>query len=153
MRPTAPRRVYRSSRRCASRQTTVHPRSKFPLTSSFPHLSPQVDPPRKSAKDATIEAEEVKENKNQFTAPFWCIGLAKRNNSIECAVRGSLTGSGEAVEAMRDTGTGAPPVDPAQYNCRVVFTMETPDERYAERLNFGLWVASCVRKGQDVVCE
>ena len=87
------------------------------------------------------------------TAPFGCIGLTKRNNSIECAARGSLTGSGEAVEAFRETITGAPPVDPAHYNCRVVFTMETTDERYAERLNFGLWVGSCVRKGDDVVCE
>ena len=57
------------------------------------------------------------------------------------------------MEAFRETSTGAPPVDPAHYNCRVVFTMETADERYAERLNFGLWVGSCVRKGDDVVCE
>ena len=82
----------------------------------------------------------------------------QRTNSIECKAQGSLTGSPEVVEAWgkksRATPAPAPsPVDQAQYSCRLVFTMRTDDERYAERLNFGLWVGSCLREGEVVVCE
>ena len=76
-------------------------------------------------------------------------------NSIECRAQGSLTGTPEVVEALGRKSGSAPvgPADQAQYSCRVVFTMRTDDERYAERLNFGLWVGSCLCEGDVAICE
>ncbi len=72
--------------------------------------------------------------------------------SIDCKALGSLTATPEIMEALKDRAT-ASRVDPRQYSGRMVITMETSDERYAERLNFGVWVGSCYWRGEEIVCE
>lgn len=73
-------------------------------------------------------------------------------NSIECKARGSSTGTAEAMEELKNRET-APRVDPRRYSCRMVITLKTTDERYAEKLNFGMWVGSCYWRGEEIVCE
>ncbi|RYP87826.1 hypothetical protein DL769_000418 [Monosporascus sp. CRB-8-3] len=72
---------------------------------------------------------------------------------IECKARGAVTGPPEVVRALGDRDAGQADDHPPRYSCRVLVTMRTADERYAERLNFGMWVGGCVWKGADIVCE
>ncbi|RYP75145.1 hypothetical protein DL771_002606 [Monosporascus sp. 5C6A] len=72
---------------------------------------------------------------------------------IECKVRGTVTGPVEVVRALGDRDAEQADHHPPRYSCRVLVTMRTTDERYAERLNFGMWVGGCVWKGADIVCE
>ncbi|RYP48725.1 hypothetical protein DL768_005445 [Monosporascus sp. mg162] len=72
---------------------------------------------------------------------------------IECKARGTVTGPAEVVRALGDWDAEQADDHPPRYSCRVLVTMRTADERYAERLNFGMWVGSCVWKGADIVCE
>ncbi|RYP22689.1 hypothetical protein DL765_001539 [Monosporascus sp. GIB2] len=70
---------------------------------------------------------------------------------IECKARGTVTGPADILKALGDRDTEK--AEATRYSCRVLITMKTADERYAERLNFGLWVGGCVWKGADIVCE
>ncbi|KAI1259556.1 hypothetical protein F5Y18DRAFT_420670 [Xylariaceae sp. FL1019] len=38
-------------------------------------------------------------------------------------------------------------------SCRVMISMKTTDERYAEKVNLGLWVGSCLWRNSEVVYE
>lgn len=40
-------------------------------------------------------------------------------------------------------------MDPSEYSFRLSIKLETGDERYAERVNSGMWVGSGVRKGSE----
>ncbi|RYP41437.1 hypothetical protein DL767_001075 [Monosporascus sp. MG133] len=72
---------------------------------------------------------------------------------IECKARGTVTGPAEVMRALGDRDAEHAAHHPPRYSCRVLLTMKTTDERYAERLNFGMWVGVCVWKGTDIVCE
>ncbi|RYP07193.1 hypothetical protein DL764_002639 [Monosporascus ibericus] len=72
---------------------------------------------------------------------------------IECKARGTVTGPAEVVRALGDRDAEQADHHPLRYSCRVLVTMRTADKRYAERLNFGMWVGGCVWKGADIVCE
>lgn len=73
-------------------------------------------------------------------------------NSIECKTRGNMTGPSELVKALQDPEASAS-VDPRSCLFRVFVTMKTTDERYAEKLNAGMWVGSCLWKGLEVIYE
>ncbi|RYP84855.1 hypothetical protein DL770_005148 [Monosporascus sp. CRB-9-2] len=72
---------------------------------------------------------------------------------IECKARGTVTGPAEVVRALGNRDAEQADHHPPRYSCRVLVTMRTADERYAEKLNFGMWVGGCVWKGADIVCE
>ena len=44
-------------------------------------------------------------------------------------------------------------VDPRKYVFRMFMTLKTSDERYAEDLNFGVWVGSGMWRGDQMVFE
>lgn len=72
--------------------------------------------------------------------------------SIECKTRGFRTGPPELMRALQDPEKAAS-VDPRLIQYRVALSMKTTDERYAERVNFGLWIGSCLWRGSEVVYE
>ncbi|KAL2104583.1 hypothetical protein VUR80DRAFT_10190 [Thermomyces stellatus] len=43
--------------------------------------------------------------------------------------------------------------DPERYAFRMVMTLRTEDERYAERVNLGLWLGCGVWKGRELVLD
>lgn len=43
--------------------------------------------------------------------------------------------------------------DPERYTFRMVMTLRTEDERYAERVNLGLWLGCGVWKGSELILE
>ncbi|KAI5924478.1 hypothetical protein F4810DRAFT_125759 [Camillea tinctor] len=64
---------------------------------------------------------------------------------IECKTRGFRTGPPEDDDAAAK--------DPRLGQYRVFISMRTADERYAEKVNFGMWVGCCLRRGRDVVYD
>ncbi|KAI0913448.1 hypothetical protein F4823DRAFT_577307 [Ustulina deusta] len=71
---------------------------------------------------------------------------------IECKTRGFRTGPPELMRALQDPEKAAS-VDPRLIQYRVALSMKTTDERYAERVNFGLWIGSCLWRGSEVVYD
>ncbi|KAI0536872.1 hypothetical protein GGR58DRAFT_474030 [Xylaria digitata] len=71
---------------------------------------------------------------------------------IECKTRGFRTGSPELMRALRDPEK-ASSVDARLIQYRVTLSMKTTDERYAEKVNFGLWVGSCLWRGSEVIYD
>ncbi|KAI0521025.1 hypothetical protein F5B22DRAFT_34734 [Xylaria bambusicola] len=71
---------------------------------------------------------------------------------IECKTRGFRTGPAEAMRALRDPGEAAT-IDPRQIQYRVSLSMKTTDERYAEKVNLGLWIGSCLWRGSEVIYD
>lgn len=56
------------------------------------------------------------------------------------------------MRALRDPEK-ADSVDARLVQYRVTLSMKTTDERYAEKVNFGLWVGSCLWRGSEVIYE
>lgn len=71
---------------------------------------------------------------------------------IECKARGCRTGPAEVMKALEQTETSEQ-VDPRLCQYRIFITMKTSDERYAEKLNGGMWIGSCLWKGLEVVYD
>ncbi|KAI0403907.1 hypothetical protein F4802DRAFT_607850 [Xylaria palmicola] len=71
---------------------------------------------------------------------------------IECRTRGFRTGPPGLMRALRDAEE-ADTVDARLVQYRVLLSMTTADERYAEKVNFGLWVGSCLWKGSEVIYD
>ncbi|OBT89073.1 hypothetical protein VE02_01944 [Pseudogymnoascus sp. 03VT05] len=66
-------------------------------------------------------------------------------------VEASRTGP---LEVLKQLGPGCQEgMDPRRYMFRLSLRMETADERYAEKLNFGLWVGSGVKNEWEFVYE
>ncbi|XXH02336.1 hypothetical protein Hte_008709 [Hypoxylon texense] len=72
--------------------------------------------------------------------------------SIECKARGCRTGPAEVMKVLEQTETSEQ-VDPRMCQYRMFITMKTSDERYAEKLNGGMWIGSCLWKGSEVVYD
>ncbi|KAI1392011.1 uncharacterized protein F4822DRAFT_112995 [Hypoxylon trugodes] len=70
---------------------------------------------------------------------------------IECKIRGNMIGQPELVKALQDPGRSG--VDPRSCRFRVFITMKTSDERYANKLNAGMWVGSCLWKGLEIIYD
>ncbi|KAI1130015.1 hypothetical protein F5Y10DRAFT_236812 [Nemania abortiva] len=71
---------------------------------------------------------------------------------IECKTRGFRTGPPELMRALQDPEK-ADSVDARLIQYRVALSMKTTDERYAEKVNFGLWVGSCLWRGSEVIYD
>ncbi|KAI1183212.1 hypothetical protein F5B17DRAFT_417011 [Nemania serpens] len=71
---------------------------------------------------------------------------------IECKSRGFQTGPPDVMRALRDPAT-ADSADASLVQYRVTLSMKTTDERYAEKVNFGLWVGSCLWRGSEVIYD
>lgn len=70
---------------------------------------------------------------------------------ISVHVEASRTGPVELLKQMRPGCQEG--VDPRRYQFRLSLKMETADERYAEKVNFGLWVGSGVKNTWEFVYE
>ncbi|KAI1337222.1 hypothetical protein F5Y15DRAFT_418272 [Xylariaceae sp. FL0016] len=71
---------------------------------------------------------------------------------IDCKTRGFKTGPLDVMKTLQNPDT-TDQVDPRLCQYRVFITMKTADDRYVEKVNFGMWVGSCVWKGLEVVCD
>ncbi|PHH61016.1 hypothetical protein CDD81_838 [Ophiocordyceps australis] len=71
---------------------------------------------------------------------------------LELRTRGSLSGPCSLLDGL--LGPRQPKdVDPRQYSFRMFATVKTPDKRYADLVNCGLWVASGVWHGTQLIIE
>ena len=67
---------------------------------------------------------------------------------ITVQTTGWRTGPREVLERLFDPAQ-ADGVDPSEYSFRLSIKLETGDERYADRVNGGLWVGSGARRGSE----
>ncbi|KAK7985750.1 hypothetical protein PG996_005013 [Apiospora saccharicola] len=71
---------------------------------------------------------------------------------IDCRTRGFLTAPAQIMDNLRDSEKSRT-VDPRMYRYRVFITMRTADARYADRVNTGMWVGTCLWDVAKVVYE
>lgn len=71
---------------------------------------------------------------------------------IVIKTEGWRTGPREVLEALGDPDR-ADGVDPRSYSFRLFIRLETGDERYADKINYGMWVGSGMRKDAEVIYE
>jgi hypothetical protein len=71
---------------------------------------------------------------------------------IVAKTHGWRTGPPDVLAALADPER-ADGVSPEKYRFRLFVELETGDERYAGKVNYGMWVGSGVRKGAEVVYE
>lgn len=73
-------------------------------------------------------------------------------DSFEMRTRGSLSGPCNVLDVLLSPRK-AKDIDPRQYSFRMFCTVKAADKRYAELVNCGLWVASGVWKGDELIIE
>ncbi len=73
-------------------------------------------------------------------------------DSLEMRTRGSLSGPCDTLDALLSPRQPKD-IDARQYGFRMFATVKTPDKRYAEIVNCGLWVASGVWHGEELIIE
>ena len=78
--------------------------------------------------------------------------LLTRRCSLEMRTRGSLSGPCDTLDTLLSPRQPKD-IDPRQYGFRMFATVKTPDKRYAEIVNCGLWVASGVWHGEELIIE
>ncbi|GAO15422.1 hypothetical protein UVI_02056650 [Ustilaginoidea virens] len=66
--------------------------------------------------------------------------------------RGSLSGPCDVLDSLLGLGQSKD-IDPRLYGFRMFATVKTPDKRYAEIVNCGLWVASGMWSGEELIIE
>lgn len=71
---------------------------------------------------------------------------------LEMRTRGSLSGPCDILDSLLGPGQSKD-IDPRQYGFRMFATVKTPDKRYAEIVNCGLWVASGVWSGDELIID
>lgn len=71
---------------------------------------------------------------------------------IVIKTHGWRTGEPDVLEALADP-TRADTIDPRMYKFRIFIEMDTGDERYREKVNYGMWVGSGMRKGTEVIYD
>ncbi|KAK8123053.1 hypothetical protein PG984_011723 [Apiospora sp. TS-2023a] len=71
---------------------------------------------------------------------------------IDCRTRGFLTAPAQIMDDLRDSEKSRT-VDPRMYRYRVFITMRTADARYADRVNTGMWVGTCLWDVAKVVYD
>lgn len=71
---------------------------------------------------------------------------------IVAKMQGWCTGPGEVPAAFSEPQK-AGTVDPSSYKFRLFIDLETGDERYRGKINYGMWVCNGIRKGPEVVYE
>ncbi|KAG8424676.1 hypothetical protein J3458_001448 [Metarhizium acridum] len=71
---------------------------------------------------------------------------------LEMRTRGSLSGPCDILDSLIGPGQSKN-IDPRQYGFRMFATVKTPDKRYAEIVNCGLWVASGMWSGEELIID
>ncbi|KAI1506059.1 hypothetical protein F5X99DRAFT_367006 [Biscogniauxia marginata] len=71
---------------------------------------------------------------------------------IECTTQGFRLGPPEVMQVLPDPANSGW-ADPTLCQYRVFISMKTTDERYAEKVNVGMWVGCCRWKGLEVVYD
>ncbi|OAA60660.1 Outer membrane protein, beta-barrel [Cordyceps fumosorosea ARSEF 2679] len=71
---------------------------------------------------------------------------------FEMRTRGSLSGPCNVLDVLLSPRK-AKDIDPRQYSFRMFCTVKAADKRYAELVNCGLWVASGVWKGDQLIID
>ena len=71
---------------------------------------------------------------------------------IAVKTTGWRTGPPEVLAALNNSETTGS-VDPSTYKFRVFIGMETGDPKYAEKLNYGMWVGSGLSKSDEIIYE
>ncbi|KAJ6788294.1 hypothetical protein PWT90_08580 [Aphanocladium album] len=71
---------------------------------------------------------------------------------FEMRTRGSLSGPCNVLDVLLSPRK-AKDIDPRQYSFRMFCTVKAADKRYAELVNCGLWVASGVWKGDELIID
>lgn len=66
--------------------------------------------------------------------------------------KGFRSGPPEVLHALQNPQTAAG-VDPNTFKSRLIITMQTGDERYKEKVNYGFWIGSGLKIGMEVVYE
>lgn len=66
--------------------------------------------------------------------------------------RGSLSGPCDILDVLLSPRKPKQ-VDPRRYGFRMFATLKTPDKRYAETVNCGLWVASGAWREDQLIIE
>jgi hypothetical protein len=66
--------------------------------------------------------------------------------------RGSLSGPCQILDDLLSSRSPKL-IDPRKYGFRMFSTIRTADKRYAEIVNCGLWVASGVWRGDELIIE
>ncbi|RDA84855.1 hypothetical protein CP532_2098 [Ophiocordyceps camponoti-leonardi (nom. inval.)] len=72
--------------------------------------------------------------------------------SLEMRTRGSLSGPCGTLDTLLNP-CQPKNIDPRQYGFRMFATVKSPDKRYAEIVNCGLWVASGMWHMQELIIE
>ncbi|KJZ72524.1 hypothetical protein HIM_08048 [Hirsutella minnesotensis 3608] len=71
---------------------------------------------------------------------------------LEMRTRGSLSGPCDTLDALLSSRQPKD-IDPRQYGFRMFATVKSPDKRYAEIVNCGLWIASGVWHGEELIID
>ncbi|KAK7209338.1 hypothetical protein V2G26_016516 [Clonostachys chloroleuca] len=71
---------------------------------------------------------------------------------LEMRTRGSLSGPCEILDALLSSRKPRE-IDPRKYGFRMFLTIKTTDKRYADIVNCGLWVASGVWRGEELIID
>ncbi|KAG6141380.1 hypothetical protein E4U24_005746 [Claviceps purpurea] len=71
---------------------------------------------------------------------------------LEMRTRGSLSGPCDILDSLLGPGQSKD-IDARQYGFRMFATVKTPDKRYAEIVNCGLWVASGMWSGEELIID
>ncbi|KAH8193498.1 hypothetical protein TruAng_012336 [Truncatella angustata] len=100
----------------------------------------------------SIDMEFGKSQGTQIESTFKLRTIDEPPAMIECKTRGFRTGPDDIMTALKDTAQSLA-IDPRQYRHRVVITMKTNDPRYAEKVNFELWVGTCLWRGSEVIYD
>jgi Protein of unknown function (DUF3237) len=74
------------------------------------------------------------------------------SGSIEMRIRGYISGDAELLASLLDQTAGSE-VDPRKYHFRMFMTLRTSDDRYAEDMNFTMWIGSGMWKANELVFE
>ncbi|KAK5991291.1 hypothetical protein PT974_09571 [Cladobotryum mycophilum] len=72
---------------------------------------------------------------------------------LEMRTRGSLSGPCDVLDTLLNARESKENIDPRQYGFRTFATVKTADKRYAEFVNCGLWVASGVWRGEELIID
>lgn len=88
---------------------------------------------------------------SELTMEYLIMTLDEPPATIAVRVEASRTGPVEVLKQLRPGCMEG--MDPRRYQFRLSLRMETADERYAEKLNFGLWVGSGVKNEEEFIYE
>jgi len=72
--------------------------------------------------------------------------------TLEMRTRGSLSGPCDVLDTLLSP-RNPKQIDCREYGFRMFLTIKTTDKRYAEIVNCGLWVASGVWKGEELIID